>query len=52
MTKSLLSYELKTMAGAVSVYERILKWYPDGKPEDYLFYPQHQDRTTASTMLQ
>lgn len=52
MTKRLLSYELNTMSAAVPVYERILKRYPDDKPEDYLFFPQHQDRTTASTMLQ
>ena len=41
-----------TMEAAVSVYERILKLYPDAKPEDYIFYPQYQNRTTASTMLQ
>ena len=41
-----------TMEAAVSVYERILKRYPDAKPEDYIFYPQYQNRTTASTMLQ
>ena len=41
-----------TMPAAVSVYERILKRYPDAKPEDYIFYPQYQNRTTASTMLQ
>lgn len=41
-----------TMPAAVSVYERILKRYPDAKPEDYIFYPQYQNRTTASSMLQ
>lgn len=41
-----------TMEAAVSVYERILKRYPDAKPEDYIFYPQYPNRTTASTMLQ
>ena len=41
-----------TMEAAVSVYERILKRYPDAKPEDYIFYPQYQNRTTASSMLQ
>ena len=41
-----------TMEAAVSVYERILKRYPDAKPEDYIFYPQYLNRTTASTMLQ
>jgi hypothetical protein len=41
-----------TMPAAVSVYERILKRYPDAKPEDYIFYPQYPNRTTASSMLQ
>jgi hypothetical protein len=41
-----------TMEAAVSVYDRIRKRYPDAKPEDYIFYPQYQNRTTASTMLQ
>ena len=41
-----------TMEAAVSVYDRIRKRYPDAKPEDYIFYPQYPNRTTASSMLQ
>jgi hypothetical protein len=41
-----------TMEAAVSVYERIKKRYPSAKPEDYIFYPQWNNRTTASGMVQ
>ena len=41
-----------TMPAAVSVYERILQRYPNAKPEDYIFYPQYKNRTTASGMIQ
>ena len=41
-----------TMQAAVSVYARIRQRYPDATPEDYIFYPQYTNRTTASTMLQ
>ena len=41
-----------TMEAAVSVYERIKKRYPSAKPEDYIFYPQWTNRTTASGMVQ
>lgn len=41
-----------TMQAAVSVYERIQKRYPDAQPEDYIFYPHWQNRTTASSMVQ
>jgi hypothetical protein len=41
-----------TMPAAVSVYERIMKRYPDAKPEDFIFYPHWDNRTTASSMVQ
>jgi hypothetical protein len=41
-----------TMEAAVSVYERIKKRYPSAQPEDYIFYPQWNNRTTASGMVQ
>ena len=41
-----------TMEAAVSVYERIKKRYPSAKPEDYIFYPHWNNRTTASGMVQ
>ena len=41
-----------TMPAAVSVYERILQRYPDAEPEDYIFYPEYKNRTTASGMIQ
>jgi hypothetical protein len=41
-----------TMQAAVSVYARIKQRYPNATPEDYIFYPQYTNRTTASTMLQ
>ena len=41
-----------TMPGAVSVYERIRKRYPDAKGEDYLFLPHYPNRSTASRIFQ
>jgi hypothetical protein len=41
-----------TMSAAVSVYERIRKRYPDASMDDYIFYPQYTNRTTASNMVQ
>jgi hypothetical protein len=41
-----------TMSGAVSVYARIKKRYPDAKGEDYLFFPQYPKRETASRIVQ
>lgn len=41
-----------TMEAAVSVYERIIKRYPNALPEDYLFYPNYKNRTTAANMVQ
>jgi Phage integrase family. len=41
-----------TMSGAVSVYARIKKGYPDAKGEDYLFFPQYPKRETASRIVQ
>jgi hypothetical protein len=41
-----------TMPAAVSVYERILKRYPDAKGEDYVFLPQYPNRQTASRIIQ
>ncbi len=40
------------MPAAVSIYERILQCYPDAEPEDYIFYPEYKNRTTASGMIQ
>jgi hypothetical protein len=41
-----------TMSGAVSVYSRIKKRYPDAKGEDYLFFPNYPKRETASRIVQ
>lgn len=41
-----------TMPGAVSVYDRIRKRYPDAKGEDYLFLPHYANRSTASRIFQ
>jgi hypothetical protein len=41
-----------TMPGAVSVYERIRRRYPDAKGEDYLFLPHYTNRSTASRIFQ
>jgi hypothetical protein len=41
-----------TMPGAVSVYERIRKRYPDAKGEDYIFLPRYPNRSTAAQLFQ
>ncbi|GHA03568.1 integrase [Novosphingobium arvoryzae] len=41
-----------SMPGAVSVYERILRRYPDAKPSDHLFYPHYGNRETAARNVQ
>jgi len=41
-----------TMEAAVSVYDRIKKRYPDAKPDDFIFYPEYTNRTTAANIVQ
>jgi hypothetical protein len=41
-----------TMQGCVGIYERICRRYPDAKPEDYLFFPQYENRQTAAKIVQ
>ena len=41
-----------SMPVAVSVYNRILKRYPNFKPDDYLFYPGYLNRETAARNVQ
>ena len=41
-----------TLEAAVSVYERILKRYPDAKPSDFIFLPHYLNRTTAGKVIQ
>jgi hypothetical protein len=41
-----------TMPGAVAVYERIRKRYPDAHDQDYIFLPQYPNRVTASKIFQ
>jgi hypothetical protein len=41
-----------TMPGAVAVYERIRKRYPEAHNEDYIFLPQYKNRVTASKIFQ
>jgi hypothetical protein len=41
-----------TMSGAVAVYERVRKRYPDAKAEDYIFLPQYKNRKTAAKIIQ
>lgn len=42
-----------TMPAAVSVYQRIKKRYPDlSGPDDYLFFPQYQNRSSAKRIAQ
>jgi hypothetical protein len=43
---------VNSMPAAVSVYSRICKRYPSAAPEDYLFLPQYQNRTTAAQIIQ
>ena len=40
------------MPGAVAVYERIRKRYPDAHDQDYIFLPQYRNRVTASKIFQ
>jgi integrase len=40
------------MPAAVAVYERIRRRYPDAKPNDYIFYPDYQNRETAARNIQ
>lgn len=41
-----------TLEAAVSVYERIKKRNPNFDREDYIFYPEYQNRITASNIVQ
>ena len=42
-----------TMPAAVTVYERIKKRYPNlSGPEDYLFFPKYQNRSSAKRIAQ
>ena len=41
-----------TMPAAVSVYERILQRYPNHQSEDYIFYPEYDNRQTVSNGIQ
>ena len=41
-----------TMEAAVSVYDRIMERYPDAQPDDYIFFPEYTNRTTASNIVQ
>jgi hypothetical protein len=42
-----------TMPAAVGVYQRIAKRYPDlSGPEDYLFFPQYRNRSSAKRIIQ
>ncbi|MFM1863522.1 MAG: hypothetical protein RLZ26_2044, partial [Pseudomonadota bacterium] len=41
-----------TMPGAVHIYRRIRERYPNAKPEDYIFLPEYQNRTTAAKIIQ
>lgn len=42
-----------TMPAAVSVYKRIAERYPDlSGPEDYLFFPQYKNRSSAKRIIQ
>ncbi|CAN1504505.1 hypothetical protein MCEREM21A_00601 [Sphingomonadaceae bacterium] len=41
-----------SMPAAVAVYDRIRRRYPDAKPNDYIFYPDYQNRETAARNIQ
>lgn len=41
-----------TMEAAVSVYQRIQKRYPDATPNDFIFFPQYDNRTTVANIVQ
>lgn len=40
-----------TMEAAVSVYERICARNPEASPEDFLFFPEYTNRTTARDVI-
>lgn len=40
-----------TMPGAVSVWDRAKRRYPDAAPEDYLFLPTYANRATAARIV-
>jgi hypothetical protein len=40
------------MPAAVSVYQRILKRFPNHKAEDYIFLPDYTNRITAGKIIQ
>jgi len=40
-----------TMVACVTVYNRIKKRYPKAGPDDYLFFPDHKNRETASRIV-
>ncbi len=40
------------MEAAVSVYQRIIKRYPNASGEDYLFLPNYKNRQTAARIIQ
>ena len=45
--------QANTMPAAVSVYERIIDRYPKQQDEeDYIFYPEYENRQTISAMVQ
>ena len=41
-----------TMPAAASVYERIKERHPNHSSEDYIFYPEYNNRQTISAMVQ
>lgn len=41
-----------TMEAAVSVYDRICDRNPNRSPDDFIFLPEHKNRTTASRIFQ
>jgi len=41
-----------TLQAAVSVYERVLKRNPKYDDEDFIFYPEYENRQTISAMVQ
>jgi hypothetical protein len=41
------------MPAAVTVYQRIAKRYPElSSPDDYLFFPQYRNRSSAKRIIQ
>lgn len=41
-----------TMEAAVSVYQRIKTRYPDAAPNDFIFFPTYDNRTTVANIVQ